>query len=206
MLTLIWREIVDHTAHLLLAAFLSAIAVCLLLLPAGRELQGAMIMLAGWVVVFALFGFCLLGVGQMYADRAGRLSAFLSTQAVTRGQILLARFLVGLLAILIVLVPVGVIAAVNLHRFFPPFMFYARYVALVYTVTFLTAVACYCLGLQIGWYTRKAALLFGVSLLPATVVSLVVIKGFTGDTIGILSLLIVALIVAVALKFRSTPL
>jgi hypothetical protein len=105
-----------------------------------------------------------------------------------------------------VLVPVGIMVVVDLRRFFPPFMFYSRFLATVCAVVFLTAVACYCIGLQIGWYTKKIALIFGALLLPATVMSLVAIKGFAADTIGILLLLVVALVVAIAMKFRSTPL
>jgi hypothetical protein len=206
MPTLIWREIVDHAAQLVLAAVLSGIAVCLLLLPLTVEVGGEIVVLVGWIVIFALFGFCFMGAGQMYSDRSARISSFLSTQAVTRGQILLARFLVGLLAILIVLVPIGVTAVIDLKRFYPPFMFYSRFLATAYAVIFLTSVACYCMGLQIGWYTRKAPLIFGSLLLPTAVMSLVVVKGFVADTIGILLLLIVALVVSVAVKFRSTPL
>jgi hypothetical protein len=189
-----------------MAAMISAIAVCMLLLPLIREAPQDMVGLVLWLIIFALFGFCFLGAGQMYSDRAGRISSFLSTQAVTREQILLARLIVGLLAILIVLVPIGIMVVISLERYFPPFLFYRRFVAIVYVVTFLTAVACYGMGLQIGWYTRKVPLIFGALLLPATVISLVAIKGFTVDTAGILLLLAVALIVAAAMKFRSTPL
>jgi ABC-type transport system involved in multi-copper enzyme maturation permease subunit len=206
MLTLIWRELVDHAAHLVLAAAISAITVGLLLLPLVAEAPQDMVGLVAWLIVFALFGFCFLGAGQMYADRANRISSFLSTQAVTRGQILLARFVVGLLAILIVLVPVGITVVVDLQRFLSPFGFYWPFTATVCLVTFLTALACYGMGLQIGWYVRKTPLIFGALLLPATVISLVAIKGFAADTIGLLLLLVVTLIVAVALKFRSTPL
>jgi hypothetical protein len=206
MLTLVWREIVDHAAHLVLAAVISAIAVTLLLLPFTLDVRGEMTVIVGIMIVASLFGFCILGVGQMYGDRAGRISSFLSTQAVTRGRILLARFLVGLLAIGIVLVPVGVTAIVDLAAFLPPITFYSRFLTAAYTTAFLTAFACYGLGLYAGWALPKQLLLFGALLLPATLISLVVIKGFVADTIGILVSLNLAVIVALALKFRSTPL
>ena len=206
MLTLIWREIVDYAAYLLLAVILSALMVSVLVLQVTIEEEEGVVVIAGWVLILALFGFCIMGASQMYADRAGRISSFLSTQAVTRGQILLARGVVGLLAILIVLVPVGIAAVIVLQRLFPPFMFYSHWVARIYAIVFLVAIANYCLGLQIGWHTRKAVLIFGDLVNPAILMSLVVIKGFAADTIVVLSLFVLALIVSVAMKFRSTPL
>jgi hypothetical protein len=206
MLTLIRREVVDHAAYLLMAALLSAIMSGPLMFRRVLNAGVEAFVLVIWVLPFALFGFCAMGIGQMYADRAGRISSFLSTQAVTRGQILLARFLVGLLAILILLVPLGIAAVVVLQDLVPPFMFYSHFVARVYAVVFLVATANYCLGLQIGWYTRKSVLIFGALLPPSILMSLVIIKGFAVDGIVVLSLFVLALIVSVALKFRSTPL
>jgi len=207
MRTLIWREIVDHAAYLLLVALLSAImTVPLLVFSDAGDVEAGVLVTVIWVLPFALLGCCALGVGQMAADRDGRISSFLSTQAVTRGQILWARLLVGLLAVLIVLVPVGIAAVIVLQRTVSPFMFYSHWVARIYAIVFLVAMANYGLGLQIGWHTRKVILLFGALLLPATVMALVVIKGFTADTIIVLLALILALAVSVALRFHSTPL
>jgi len=209
MRTLIWREIVDHAAYLLLVALLSAIMTAPLVFREVMGLEAEVLVVVICVLPFALLGCCALGVGQMAADRAGRISSFLSTQAVTRGQILWARLLVGLLAVLIVLVPVGIAAVIVLQRTIPfmfYFMLYSHWVARIYAIAFLVAMANYGLGLQIGWHTRKVILLFGALLLPATVMALVVIKGFTADTIIVLLALILALAVSVALRFHSTPL
>ena len=85
-------------------------------------------------------------------------------------------------------------------------MFYSWFFATGYAVVFLTAIACYCLGLHIGWQTRKVSLIFGSLILPALVIALVAIKGFAVDTIAVLLLFVLALVVSVTLKFRSTPL
>lgn len=206
MLTLIWREIVDHGAYLLLAALLSAIMTVPLVFSDVMDVEAGVLDIVICVLPFALLGCCAMGVGQMVADRAGRISSFLSTQAVTRGQILWARLLVGLLAILIVLVPAGIAAVIWLQRTIPPFRFYSHWVARIYATVFLVAMASYWLGLQIGWHTRKVILLFGALLLPAAVMALVVIKGFGADTIVVLFALILALVVSVAMRFHSTPL
>jgi hypothetical protein len=207
MLTLIRREIVDHSAWLLLMALLSAITTSVMIAHERFGPNGGELIAMVWVLPIAMFFLCTMGVGQMHSDRTYRISPFLSTLAVTRGQILLARMAAGLVAILIALVPPGIELLILLHKYYEPIaLAYSRWLAQAYVTIFLLAAANYCLGLQIGWYSQKVLLMLGTICLPAILMALVFTKGFAGDTIAILLVVVAASSAAVWLKFRSTPL
>jgi ABC-type transport system involved in multi-copper enzyme maturation permease subunit len=205
MLTLIRREVVDHAVHLFLAAALSAVVIVLLIYQdiLGQETQISAIAIP---VLVALYAFCFMGAMQMSSDRGWRISSFISTLPVTRGQILLARLLVGLLAILLVLVPVGVMGVVILQNVVPPFQFYSHVVAHVWVTAFLAALASYGLGLNVGWRGRKGEVILGVLVLPSFVVALLAFKGYDMGAIVVLALLALASLASTAVKFCSTPL
>ncbi len=208
MPTLIWREIVDHGAHLVLAAFLSlTISVVLVLLSMqGTHEEMAMAPVFALLGAFAVFGFCFMGIAQMYSDRTNRISSFLLAWPVTRGQILLARFLVGLLGVLLLLVPVTVTALIVQADHMPPLAFYASIIAKIWVTFFLAALASYGLGLNLGWHSRKVVLLFGALTLPLIVLALLLGKGYDLGAIAVLAVLAAASFVSVAVKFHATPL
>ena len=205
MLTLIRREIQDHVAYLVLGGLLAALMVTGLVVQALVR-DGATVVICLPLLILALFGFCVMGAAQMYSDCAGRISSFLSTLAVTRGQILIARFFVGVLTILLTIVPPAIAGVIVLQELVPPFAFYSHFVARVYATVLLVALSSYCFGLRIGWNTGKFIRLFGMILLPAILLSLVSIKGFSVDAIVLLAILTAALTVSVTMKFCSTPL
>ena len=205
MFTLIKREIIDHLTHLLLALALSATLVVVLVFSAFTE-SGELLGLMASLGILVLVGSCAMGVTQVYADRANKVSPFLATLAVTRGQILTARCIVGLIAILTILVPTFVAAIVLLNAFLPPLSFYWPAVVEISVTLFLVVLASYCMGLLIGTTTRKLMLVAGCLVVPFILATLILLKGFGPQAMAVLVLLILASLVRSATKLLSTPL
>jgi len=209
MLTLIRREIRDHIVYFIAAVVFSAILVALLTATRyNLDWFGSVVFeaLSVPLLVILALGFSAMGVTQMYLDRNRKISAFLSVLPVTRSRILTARIIAGLLAILIVLVPLS-IAAVVLERILaPPIPIFAGYITDILTTVFLMTFACYCLGLLTGWTANKIAPTFGALGLNLVLVSLVFVKGFGPDIQFLLVLVIVACLIRTWHKFISTSL
>ena len=205
MFTLIKREIEDHVVNFLLAVVISATMVGILAYFTFNEFEGVSGILVS-LGILALLTCCSMGITQVYTDRANKISPFLATLAVTRGQILTARCIVGVLAILTLLVPIAVAVVVLLSKFLPPITFYWRAIVEVFVTVFLGALACYCLGLLIGSTTRKLLLVAGCLAVPPAVMALVVVKGCGYQVMTVLGLLILACLVRIVTKLSSTPL
>ncbi len=90
--------------------------------------------------------------------------------------------------------------------FAPPLEFYGRMLVEIPLTLLLTAAACYCAGLLVGWTTSKAWLLAGSVLLLLSLVSLVVIKGFGLEAMAILLLFIGATLLYAWHAFTSSSL
>ena len=212
MLTLIRREIRDNIVYFIAAVVFSAILIALLMATTYNldfGMPAVYIGLSIPMLVILVLGFSAMGVTQMYMDRNRRISAFLSALPVTRSRILTARIVAGLLAILIVLVPVT-IAAIVLSRLnlliAPPIPIFTGYIADIPTTVFLMVFACYCLGLLTGWTANKITPTFGALGLNLVLVSLVFVKGFGPDIKFLLVLVIVACLIRTWHKFMSTSL
>jgi len=156
MFTLIKREIQDHIVYFIGAAAFSAVfiimSISLIHQYDPKELPVFALLLGVPALTIVIFGICAMGATQMYLDKTRKISALLSTLAVSRNRILLARIIAGILAILTLLVPLT-IAAVILMRFFTiliPIPIYPGMVFEISVVVFLMAFACYCTGLQTG--------------------------------------------------------
>ena len=209
MLTLIRREIRDHIVYFIAAVIFSAILVAFITATRynldwfGSAVFGAF---SVPLLVILVLGFSAMGVTQMYLDRNRKISAFLSVLPVTRSRILSARIIAGLLAILIVLVPVTITATVLERIFAPPIPASSGYTAEILTTVFLMAFACYCLGLLNGWTANKIAPTIGALGLNFVLVSLVFVKGFGQDIKFLLVLVIVACLIRTWHKFMSTSL
>ena len=87
-----------------------------------------------------------------------------------------------------------------------PLRFYGRIIVETSITVVLTGMACYCLGLVIGWTTNKTRLLAGSTLLVALVASLVWIKGFGPEIMVILLLFIGATLLRVWRTFALVSL
>jgi len=209
MFTLIKREIQDHIAYFLGAAILSAILIALLISAMYHtelDERPVFIGLSLPVIVILIIGCPAMGANQMYTDRTRKISALLSTLAVSRNRILLARIITGILAILTVLVPLTITAVLLLRLFTPPIPIYSGLVSEIFAATFLMGLACYCIGLLTGWTSSKITPTLGGLVLTFVLVPLILVKGFGSHAIIILILFIGASLIHTWQKFMSTSL
>ena len=208
MFALIRREIQDHIAYFIGAAILSTILIALLI-PAmytDPDENPVFIGLSLPVIIVLIICCAGMGVTQMYTDRTRKISAFLSVLPVTRSQILAARIVAGILAILIVLLPLTVTAVVLRQLLVPPIPVFSSLILDISVVAFLTGFACYCLGLLTGWTSSKLTPTLVALLLTCVLVSLILVKGFGLHIKLMLILVIVASLTRTWRKFISTPL
>jgi len=210
MLALIKREIQDHIVYFIGAIVASALLVVVLVEevfnydsrnPAvGTTSLG--VVLSGIVAL----GICGMGAAQMYMDKTRRISAFISTLAVSRSRILLARIVAGIVVILILLVPLAVTASILVRIFTPPIPLYSDMIFEIFTATFLLALGGYSIGLQTGWNSSAVTPTLGGLGLTCIFVPLVVVKGFGPEIMVILALFIGASLLRTWHKFSSTSL
>jgi len=210
MFALIKREILDHLVYFIGAAAFSALLIGVSL-PAILRYDGRnppMFPTAIGVSVAAIVIMCICGMGaaQMYLDKTRRISAYISTLPVSRNRILIARIIAGVLAILILLVPLAVAAAILLRLLTPPIPMYPGIVLEIFTATFLLAFACYCIGLQSGWNSNAVTPSLGALGLTCIFAPLVFVKGFGLEIVVILVLFIAASLIRTWYKFTTTSL
>jgi len=211
MFTLIKREIEDHLAFFLGAIIATAILIVPLVSavlnydpPHNMPVYAIGLLIP--VIIVVVIGLPAMGASQMYTDRNRRISAFLSGLPVTRSQILVARIVTGVLAILIVLVPLTITGKVLRSLLLPPIPIYPGLIADMSVTAFLMALACYCLGLQTGWTSSKPTPTLAGLALTFVLIPLIIVKGFGLHTTVILVLFTVASLVCTWQKFKSTAL
>jgi len=218
MFTLIKREIRDHIVYFIGAAVLSAIFIIISISVINqvassqrsgyRGVDSGMFSVGVGVptVAIVIIGFCGLGTSQMYLDRTRKISAFLSTLAVSRSRILLAKIITGILVILTLLLPLTITAATLLRLYVPPVLIYPGMVFEIFVAVFLMAFACYCIGLQTGWTSGKVAPTLGGIALACIFIPLILIKGFGLQIVVILVLFIIASLIRIRHTFMTTSL
>ncbi len=210
LFTLIKREIQDNIVYFLGAIVLSLIIVtCVISATYNIGSEEASVLAVGLsipVIVVLIIGFTAIGVSQMYTDRNKRISSFLSTLPVTRSQILTARIAAGILAILTFFGPLMITTVILYQLFAPPIPVFKGLFIDMYTVTILTALACYCIGLQTGWTAGKLLPSLGGVVLACVFISIIIVKGFGSQASSILILFIIASVISIRQKFMSTPL
>lgn len=222
MFTLIKREILDHIVYFIGAAVLAAIFIFISIPIVSRlestqrmnydSVDSELFSVGAGVPIIAIvvIGICGLGVSQMYLDRTRKVSAFLSTLAVSRNRILLAKIITGILVILTLLLPVAVTAMVLLRIYAPPVLIYSgNFSGMVFEIffaLFLMAFACYCIGLQTGWTSGKVAPTLGGIILVFIFLPLIFIKGFDVQIVLILVLFIIASLIRIWHSFMTTSL
>lgn len=212
MFTLIKREIEDHIAYFIGAIALSAVLTAILAstmyydesVESGERNVFAVLSIS--VIVVLIIGFSGMGVSQMYTDRSRKISAFLSALPVTRGRILIVRIITGLLALLIVFVPLAATGMFLLRLFAPPIPIINGMFFDISVTAFLMAFACYCIGLQTGWTSSRITPTLGGLILTCILLPLIVVKGFGMHVKVILILFIVASLIRTWQKFKSTAL
>jgi len=209
MFTLIKREIEDHIAYFIGAAVLSAVLIALLISAMYHPESGDMPVFIGLsipVIVILIIGFPAMGATQMYTDRTRKISTLLSTLPVSRRQILLARIITGILAILTLLLPLTITMVILFPLFTPPIQMYPGLVWEIFAAVFLMAFACYCLGLLTGWNSSKIIPTLGGLVLISILLPLILVKGFGLHVVVILLLFIIASLVRTWHTFMSTSL
>ncbi len=217
MFALIKREIQDHIVYFIGAAAFAAIFILISIPVVGRyesiKRQGYdyrtpefTVGIGVPVVAIVIIGICAMGATQMYLDRTRKISALLSTLAVSRSRILLARIITGILAILTLLVPLTIAAVILLRLYAPPVPMYPGMVFEIFIAVFLMAFACYCIGLQTGWNSGKIIPTLGGIALTCIFVPLLFIKGFGLHIVVILVLFIIASLLRTWHTFMTTSL
>jgi hypothetical protein len=209
MLTLIKREIRDHSIFFISSVILSTVLIGLSIatLDGHRWIEDEETL--GTVAIaltIIVFGFFAMGAVQMDTDRNRKISAFISILSVSRNRILLAKILAGLLAILIAHVPLAVTVTILLRIHAPPIPVFFVMVLEIFSSAFLITLACYLIGLQVGWNSgRLTPAIVGLAL-TGILLTLILIKGFTPEITVILLLFIVASLIRTWHLFTSTPL
>jgi hypothetical protein len=210
MFTLIKREVRDHLGFFISAMIFSGILVGLSisLLYEYPHVDRVVARMGVWIIAVSIviLGFFAMGAVQMYVDRTRKISAFISTLPVSRSRILLAKLIAGILAILTLLLPLVITAIILLRLLSPPIPLYAGIIFEGFTGIFLTAFACYCIGLQIGGNSGKPGTALGGLALTFILISLIFIKGFGAPIVLILVPFIIASLVRIWHTFTTTSL
>ena len=216
MFTLIKREIEDHIAYFIGAGIISGILIVLSILAISDQEPSDPIVFVGLgisAIIVLIIGLPGMGASQMYTDRTRRISAFLCGLPVTRNQILAARIITGILAILTFLLPVTITAVILLRLFAPTGPIYSVYSSVysgfifdIFITVFLMSFACYCLGLQTGWTSSRITPTLGGVALAFMLVPLIIVKGFGLHIAFILVLFIIASLIRTWHRFTSTSL
>ena len=210
MFALIKREIRDHLIFFFSAFILSGILVgfSISLLYEYRYIDSVAEQMAAWIVIVSIviLGFFAMGAVQMYIDRTRRISAFISTLPVSRSRILLAKLIAGMLAILTLLLPLLIAVIILFRLLSPPIPLFGGIIVEVFTGYFLTALACYCIGLQTGSKTGKPGAALSGLVLTLILISLISIKGFGTPLVVLLVLFIIASVFRVWHTFTTMSL
>ncbi len=210
MLTLIKREVRDHALFFIGSIMISVVLIVLSIATLeGHDWieEAAFDSPVGAIVLtIIVFGFFAMGAVQMDTDRIRKISAFISILSVNRNRILLAKIIAGLLAILISIIPLAVTVTILLRIQAPPIPVIYVMVLEIFSGTFLMTLACYFIGLQAGWNSgRLTPAIIGL-VLTCILSTLILIKGFTPETMVILSLFIVTSLIRTWYLFTTTPL
>lgn len=210
MFTLIKREVRDHLGFFISAMIFSGILVGLSisLLFEYRHVERAVARMGALIIAVSIviLGFFAMGAVQMYVDKTRRISAFISTLPVSRSRILLAKLIAGVLAILTLLIPLTIAAIILFRLLSPPIPLYGGVIFEGFTGIFLTAFACYCIGLQIGGSSGKPGAALGGLALTFILISLICIKGFGAPIVLILVPFNITSLIRVWHTFTTTSL
>ncbi len=211
-LVLIRREIQDHIAYFIAAIVLAALLV-VICISAGLRIKAdegdgpiAAMALSIPVVILAVISVTAMGTSQMYSDKNQRISAFLSTLPTTRAQIFAARLVAGLLAILILLLPAAITTYLLVQIFAPPIPTFFEMARDISFTILLTAISCYCLGLQTGWTSSRIAPTLTALLLACVLIPLMIVKGFGPPATMLLLLFVLASLARTWCKFSTASL
>ena len=211
MWALIKREVEDMAVYVILYLFAS-ISISGLLIYGHYEKSTRLISFAMTILTISLFAVCFVstafGVTQMAFDRAKKISTFLVSYAVTREHILSARIIAGALIQLLFYMPLlALILLLNSMDSQSSLSNVYGYMFLrLFSISILSSLCCYVLGLVIGHLVLKDIFLFGTIIMTALLMTFFIVKGFSGDLFIILILFILMALSVAWQNFRKTTL
>ena len=214
MYSLIKREIKDNIFYFILPVCFAAVSVTFIVAKVLKEaahdvpvgIPEIMYLVFYTYIPFAGIVAAAFGASQMYTDKSKRISGFLITLATTRGRILTAKVITGLLWISVALLPIAAADAALLKVFNPLVPIDSKSLVSLFIITFTLYTGCYVTGLLLGWTANKVVPSFGCLVITAALISVVVIKGFTISAFVILLLFTLAAMIRTTQKFLTTPL
>jgi hypothetical protein len=210
VLILMKREIIDHAAYFVCAAIASGILIALTaaIVLSHNEKGEPAVLLIGLVpmAIFVVVGLSALGVSQMLSDQTRRISAFLIALPVTRAQIFTARVLTGVLAILVLLIPLTVAGRILIDLRASELPRHPGLLADLFWGISLTCLACYAVGLYAGWGARSLAPRLAVLPIGVLIPFLIVTKGFGVELVALLLVLSIACLARAWCKFSNSAL
>jgi len=150
--------------------------------------------------------YALLGALQVHYDRQSKALVFLSTLATTRLHLFAAKYIAGLCCILITFIPLMIAYLAIFNRISPHALNLPGLTLKLAVIIFLADLACYNLGLLLGWTSGKFILIVGSAALAITLLIIIGVKGLTFTTAFILLVVAAAALVLNWLKFKTLPL
>jgi len=209
MYTLIKREIEDHILYFLGALILSLLFTASIAAKGfgGEPAEGLGIILAtiGITLACTTIGICALGMSQMHTDKNRRISAFLSTLPVSRNQILAARVITGLLALLVLLAAPAISVEILLSTLRQEQAVYKYFTVEIFSALYLLGLGVYCTGLMCGFSSSKIVPTLGSLVLSIVLMTIILIKGPGVEASIILLIYVSASLVYTWRKFNTTP-
>ena len=197
LFTLIKRQIIDGAAYFAAATIFATILSLVILIVALKckfyDLLHTPFHTTALFIPLPLLialSFCARGIAQTYTDRTKGISTMLSVLPITHSQMSLAYIISGIILIMTILIPVAttlVVLCMLKRPLIPPFW---ELISDICIGIFLMALACYCLGLQMGCITETFTLALGALPLATFLILLLLIKGF-GTQLNVILLLFI---------------
>jgi hypothetical protein len=158
------------------------------------------------MVAFMPIVFTAFGANLMYTDRNKKISSFLCTMATTRKQILIAKFLSGILIIASMILCFAILDTVLLKLYSPLVPGDPKTLLRVFLVVFCVNVSGYVFGLQMGWSKSRILPALGALVFSIAIASLILIKGIENEMLILLLLFTVSSLVRTWQKFMAAAL
>jgi ABC-type transport system involved in multi-copper enzyme maturation permease subunit len=141
----------------------------------------------------------------MHTDKNRKISAFLSTLPVSRNQILAARVITGLLALLVLLAAPAITVEILLSTLRQEEAVYRYFTVEIFSAVYLLGLGVYCTGLMCGFSSSKIVVTLGSLVLSVVLLTIILIKGPDIETLIILLVYVSASLAYTWRKFSTIP-
>jgi hypothetical protein len=199
MLTLIKRELESVAVFLILPLLIMAGVIVLVVfdvqytyrehIPIGIPRS----MILAFIYPFCILPFFFGGLSSylIQSDGVRLISRFLVTLATTRNQVMISRFVGGIVSILILLAPLVIADAIILRAYPRVVPYSAIPLVMMFGITFLANWLAFTVGLWLGQHPSKIIAILGMFLLVIILLGVVLIQGFVWQP-GVILLLLAA--------------